>query len=200
MNARAPLSRVSVAVTNDEELNGPFLLVRSIFSAPGLIDAAEGTAAAATIHRAYEVLSSGSEEGMESHHVDLRALPLAMALTLAGGGMHDLIGHAGEHVESTVLLIPAAAVALSLLTMAMILISTTGAAGGEARRRRALFRLGGVAALVVLMLVGGGLRPEWYLGALAAAVAAQVVLDIGDDLWQRRAGGIEVGADAPSAG
>lgn len=114
--------------------------------------------------------------------------PLAMALTLVGGGMHELVARAGEHVEAAGLLIPAAAVALSLLTMATILVSTTEQAGGETRQRRALFRVIGVAMVIVLMVVGGGLQPEWYLGTLAGVVAVQVLLDTGDELLRPRTG------------
>jgi len=126
--------------------------------------------------------------------------PQAMALTLAGDGMHELIGHAGEHVDQMALLIPGVAVALALLSMATILVSTAGMPGGETRRRRALFRLGGVATVVAIALGGGSMRPEWYLGALAAAVALQVLFDTADDLWRLRAGEVEAHTDAPSGG
>lgn len=111
--------------------------------------------------------------------------PLAMCLTLAGGGMHELIGHAGEAVDRIHMAIPGVAVAVALLTMAIILASTTGLPGGDRRRRRVRFRLGGAASVAAIVLGGSTLRPAWYLGALAAAVALQVLLDTADDLWPR---------------
>lgn len=121
--------------------------------------------------------------------------PLAMTLTLVGGGMHALIGHMAQHVEALALFIPGLSVALSLLWMGIILACTTGMPGGDVRRRRALFRFAGAASVLVIVLLGGGLSPGWYLGALAVAVGAQVLLDTLDDLWRNREGALAVPAD-----
>lgn len=121
--------------------------------------------------------------------------PLAMWLTLVGGGVHELIARAGQHVEGGGLLISAVAVALSLLTMATILVSTTEQSGGETRQRRAFFRVIGAAMVIVLMLTGGQLRPEWYLAALAATVAVQVLLDTADELLRPRVASAEARAE-----
>src|SRR5204863_9216162 len=80
---------VLVAVAADEELRGPFLLMRSILSAKTVWDAAAGTVAEEPIERALRALSGRGDPSVESLPADqklLRQFDLAaLALrTLAG--------------------------------------------------------------------------------------------------------------------
>src|SRR5262249_5767354 len=70
---------ISVAVTADEEIRGPFLLARSICGCPSLIDATHGTAADEPLHRASAALvtSEPGTEGMTAGERLVRVYDLA---------------------------------------------------------------------------------------------------------------------------
>jgi len=70
----------TIAVTADEEIQGPFLIARSIFSSPAALVAAEGTRAEPALERVADALSNRDEPGLESLAADrklLRILDLA---------------------------------------------------------------------------------------------------------------------------
>lgn len=65
---------VSIAVTTDEEIRGPFLLARSIFASPGAFEVMGGTRAEDAIRRVVDVLSSRDDPGLDSLAPDRRLL------------------------------------------------------------------------------------------------------------------------------
>ena len=73
-----------IAVTADEEIQGPFLVARSIFASPAAQAAAEGTRAHEALHRVVDALSNRDEPGLESLSSDRKLLRIfdlaAMAL------------------------------------------------------------------------------------------------------------------------
>ena len=64
----------SVAVAADEELRGPFLLMRSILASEPASNAAEGTVAEETLHRALQTLSGRGDPAFESLPADQKLL------------------------------------------------------------------------------------------------------------------------------
>ena len=69
-----------VAITADEEIRGPFLVARSLFSSPAIHDTAAGTPAEAAVERVIAAISGRDEQGFESLSPDaklLRAFDLA---------------------------------------------------------------------------------------------------------------------------
>ncbi len=63
-----------IAVTADEEIQGPFLLARSIFCSPATLEAAAGTRAEQAIERVVDALSNKDEPGLESLAPDRKLL------------------------------------------------------------------------------------------------------------------------------
>ena len=57
---------VPIAVTADEEIRGPFLVARSIFGSPAVLEAATGTPALEALQRISDTLTSADEQGLES--------------------------------------------------------------------------------------------------------------------------------------
>ena len=69
-----------VAITADEEIRGPFLVARSLFSSPAIRDTAAGTPAEAAVDRVIAAISGRDEPGFETLSPDaklLRAFDLA---------------------------------------------------------------------------------------------------------------------------
>jgi DNA-binding CsgD family transcriptional regulator len=64
----------TVAVTADEEIRGPFLLAKSLFSAASLRQAAAGTPAEEALHRVVDAISGRPEAGFESLPPETRQL------------------------------------------------------------------------------------------------------------------------------
>src|SRR5438552_1855674 len=64
----------SIAVTADEEIRGPFLLARSIFSSAAAHDSETGSPAAVATERLVDALSSRDADGIESLPADQRLL------------------------------------------------------------------------------------------------------------------------------
>ncbi len=65
---------ISVAVSADETLRGPFLLMRSILSSPGATEAAEGTDAEPVLRRALQALSGRGDASLETLPADQKLL------------------------------------------------------------------------------------------------------------------------------
>jgi hypothetical protein len=65
---------ISVAVAADEELRGPFLLMRSILSAHGATEAAQGTVAEEIVGRALHALSGRTDGALETLPADQKLL------------------------------------------------------------------------------------------------------------------------------
>lgn len=63
-----------VAVTADEEIRGPFLVARSIFANPAIVEAAAGTPAAPIVARTIDALSGRDEPGLEHLAPDAKVL------------------------------------------------------------------------------------------------------------------------------
>ena len=75
---------ITIAVAADEEIQGPFLLARSIVGSSEGVAAASGTPAAEAIERAVAALSGGDDTGLDSLPRDqklLRAMDLAAIAT-----------------------------------------------------------------------------------------------------------------------
>ena len=62
----ASLGFVTVAVTADEEIRGPFLVAQSIFAAQELREAVAGTPAETAVRRAVDAISGRDEPGLEA--------------------------------------------------------------------------------------------------------------------------------------
>lgn len=64
----------TIAVTTDEEIQGPFLVARSIFASPAALAAAEGGRAEQALERVVDALSNKDEPGLESLAPDRKLL------------------------------------------------------------------------------------------------------------------------------
>lgn len=108
-------------------------------------------------------------------------LPLAVALTMAGIGVEELvIASAGHDFEAQHRWLAVAGVAGSYLAMAMILVSSSSRDGSMHFQRKALLRLAGAGAVIVLGAAGGSLEPTTFGIVLAVIVVVQVALDLGE--------------------
>lgn len=63
-----------IAVTADEEIQGPFLVARSIFSSPAAQEAAEGTPAEQSLQRLVDALRNRDEPGLQGLSPDRKLL------------------------------------------------------------------------------------------------------------------------------
>lgn len=74
---------ISIAVTADEEIRGPFLLARSIFACPALSEHVAGTPAAAAVERARDVLSNRGDTDLANLTPDQRLVRVFDVAALA---------------------------------------------------------------------------------------------------------------------
>jgi DNA-binding NarL/FixJ family response regulator len=65
---------VTLAVTADEEIQGPFLVARSIFASASALEAAEGTGSEQALARVIDALSSRDDPGLEALSPDRKLL------------------------------------------------------------------------------------------------------------------------------
>ncbi len=65
---------ISIGITADEEIRGPFLLARSIFASPAVLELAEGTPAERAVQRVADALASGDDAGLDSLAPDRKLL------------------------------------------------------------------------------------------------------------------------------
>ena len=63
-----------IGKTADEEIRGPFLLARSIFASPAVLELAEGTPAERAVQRVADALASGDDAGLDSLAPDRKLL------------------------------------------------------------------------------------------------------------------------------
>jgi len=114
-------------------------------------------------------------------------LPLAVALTMAGIGVEELVIAAGGHeFEASHRWLAVGGVAGAYLSMSMILVSSSSTDGRMHFHRKALLRLGGAALVVILGLAGGALDPAVFGILLATIVVLQVVADIAEHTRSQR--------------
>ena len=78
-----------VAITADEEIRGPFLVARSLFSASAIRDTAAGTQAESAVDRVIAAISGRDEPGLETMSADAKLL---RAFDLAGVAIARLAG------------------------------------------------------------------------------------------------------------
>ena len=105
-------------------------------------------------------------------------MPLALCLTLTGGGLEHVIAAAGSDHPGEYNAVPAVATAGALAAMAVILIASAGGLEPGRRQRRAAIRLLGSALALALVLPAGDWSPQTYALALGGLMAAMVVADV----------------------
>lgn len=105
-------------------------------------------------------------------------MPLAMCLTLNGGGLEHVIAAAGSAGKPAYDALPAVAIAGALGAMGLILLSSAGRLASDRRRRRAAVRLVGAAVALALVLPAGEWSPRSYALALGALLASMVLADV----------------------